>query len=83
MTISLDRRASSVVSMSPMKTPGAAALKKLREQAEFSRQHLADLLGVDRRSIARWENGQPIPPERAADLRFVLAASLMARRAQA
>ncbi|MBR2523003.1 MAG: response regulator [Clostridiales bacterium] len=39
----------------------ASTLKKLRYERNMSQQQLADLLFVDRSSIANWENGRRVP----------------------
>ena len=39
----------------------AVELRKLRQEARLTQELLAEQLGVDRRTLGRWEKGYPIP----------------------
>ena len=44
-----------------MKETFAGTLKKLRKEKNLSQQQLADMLFVERSSIANWETGRRLP----------------------
>lgn len=56
--------------MAPM--PGEQ-VKRIRELAGYTQQELADRIGVDRVTLAKWEGGQHPVSETAARLLRVLA----------
>lgn len=54
---------------------GDVEVRFLRKAARLTQQKLADLLGVDRVTVARWETGEvAVPPTASPAIRMILVA---------
>ena len=41
----------------------AKIIRQRREQSEISQEKLADLIGVSRQAVSKWERGQAVPTD--------------------
>lgn len=57
-------------------TPLATRIKRARELRRWTQQQLADVLGVDRKTVDNWENGRTRPRSAIGALEQVLGVNL-------